>query len=728
MTSGSTADNTPDLPLKDRLGPQFFDALNRLPDRWREPAEELGRSTYTSLQDSRPRIARLAQRAAAATGRAGLDQATLPALKFAARADPTVLSHWMRLARFHLDDSNPEQAIVAMEKAISAKPDLLPPYLSKAEIEDDLDPARADTTLRRAVLACPQIPKRRQALRLLQQRDVRLPPALERFYIDRVNDDPKEPERVTTAQIVEATNLFAFDILDDGRSTPAVRTAVDHLLIETPALAIAERLGDQRFVELPYKTIRTFVEKLHSDGHISESLRYARLAEPANPTSAWLAGFIDRRAREKIVLDAGVITLDAQTVRPVAPGGETTALYFLHNSLPKKSGGYATRTHGLLTGLKQAGHQVVGVTRPGFPSVNGVFDQQPDVDETDEVHGITYHRLVSQKKVMPRHDINRFASHYADLAEKFVDMYQPSVIHAASNWWNGFGALACARRHDLPMVYEVRGLWELTRASREPGWGASEAYDLDAIYEASVAKQADRVVTLSGAMRDELVRRGVDGSTISIVPNAVDLTQFATRPPDRDLMKKHQLEGKTVFGFAGTITFYEGLELLLQAVADMPVLKRGKIALLIVGDGPVLPSLKAQAKELGIAHLVRFVGRVPHQEVVNYLSVMDVTPFPRLPLPVCEAVPPIKPLESMSMGRAVLVSNVHVLEEMIDDRQTGLVVEAGSVDALRHACEELVDSPELISELGRNARSWAEQNRGWSAVSKTLAEVYEELR
>lgn len=723
----SAAPTNQDVPFKDRFGPRFGEFLNDLPENWRTPVENLGRTVYRRAEDSRPLLGRLAHRASQATDQLGLEDATLAALEFAARAHPSTPTHWMRLARYHMDKDRPAEAAAAVEKALSIRPNYLPFFLSKIEIEDRFDPEQANLTLRRAVIACRTVPKRQRTLKLMDERGLEIPDTLRRFYLDRVNEIP-DAARVTTAEITEAANLLAFSIVDSGATGPELQTVVDYLTKGTSAIALTSRLSSSQFQSLKYKTVRGLLEKIHADGHLAMALEYAEWAKSSVASSAWLDSFIARRRRDLKFLNDQQVPLPAQTVRRIEPAGTTTALYFLHNSLPEKSGGYATRTQGLLNGLKQTGHTVVGITRPGFPAVNGVFDQRAGIEETDVVHGITYHRLISSKQVMPRKDIGEFANHYADLAEKFVDEYRPSIIHAASNWWNGFGALASARRHDLPMVYEVRGLWELTKASRDAAWGESEAYRLDAVYEASVASQADHVITLSGALRNELVARGVDESKISIVPNAVDLTRFAPRPPEANLITKYKLAGKTVFGFAGTLTFYEGLDLLLEALAGLSPSQRDKVALLVVGDGPVASDLKALAKDLGISDLVHFVGRVPHLQVVNYLSVMDVTPFPRLPLPVCETVPPIKPLESMAMGRAVVVSSVHVLEEMIDDDETGLVFTAGDVDSLRAACAQLIESPELVTRLGENAREWAEQNRGWSAVSQTLAEVYEELR
>lgn len=67
-------------------------------------------------------------------------------------------------------------------------------------------------------------------------------------------------------------------------------------------------------------------------------------------------------------------------------------LYFLHNSLPIDSGGYATRTHGLLRGVAENGYRISGVTRLGYPHDRGPKYADRVVPPTDVVNGIGYFR------------------------------------------------------------------------------------------------------------------------------------------------------------------------------------------------------------------------------------------------------------------------------------------------------------------------------------------------
>jgi len=403
-----------------------------------------------------------------------------------------------------------------------------------------------------------------------------------------------------------------------------------------------------------------------------------------------------------------------------------TSLYLLHNSLPDKSGGYSTRSHGIATGLRAHGVEAIPVTRPGFPPVKYVFDQDPAAPNVHVVDGIPYHRLKGKVTSQPRSDLQGFVDLYGDMLQPLVAGYRPSVIHAASNWWNGFAGVALAKRHGLPSVYEIRGLWELTRASNQGGWNDSERYRADANYETSAAMLADRVIVITEGLQGEMAARGIPIDKMSVVPNAVNLNEF--RPVERDSQLERQLglDGSCVIGFAGSLTFYEGLDDLLRAGALLRGRTSTPFRFLIVGDGAVMGSLKDLAQELQMEDICSFTGRVPHAEVPRYLSLMDITPFPRIPIPVCEMVSPLKPLESMAMRVTVLASDVKALQEMVPPG-TGLTFKKGELASLSERLQLLIEDPELRKQLADNAYDWVAERRSWKAVSLRIKEVYEEL-
>jgi glycosyltransferase involved in cell wall biosynthesis len=312
---------------------------------------------------------------------------------------------------------------------------------------------------------------------------------------------------------------------------------------------------------------------------------------------------------------------------------------------------------------------------------------------------------------------------------------RPQWVMAASHYQTALPALLAARRLGLPFLYEVRGFWEVTRQSREPGFELRAAYRTQEQLEGGVAAAADHVFTLTGPMREELVRRGVPAATITLLPNSCDPDRFLPRPRDRGLADRLGIPASVpVIGYVGTFAQYEGLDDLAAACALLRA--RGRdFRLLLVGNenvsgtekGPITLAIERIAAASGLADRLIMPGRVPHEEVEAYYSLIDVAPFPRKPQPVTEMVSPMKPLEALAMEKAVVVSSVAALAEMIADERTGLVFPKGDVPGLADALDRLIGDPALRARLGRGGRDWVVGQRTWRGMGRRVRATLEAL-
>lgn len=407
--------------------------------------------------------------------------------------------------------------------------------------------------------------------------------------------------------------------------------------------------------------------------------------------------------------------------------------YVLHNSLPYSSGGYATRAQGVASGLNDSGYEVIIMTRPGFPLDTKPDLKAEDVREVDCVDGFHYYRtLEPSRKDMQFRDYV-FAA--ADLMEERFREFAPEIVIAASNYIVALPALIAARRLGLPFVYEVRGFWEITKLSRNPAYSQDPAYKVQTILEATVANSSEIVFTLTGAMREELVNRGVDASKIHLLPNSVAPDRFVPKPRDAALAEKLGIpDGTIVIGYIGTFVDYEGLDDLAQACA---LLKKKGVCfrLLLVGNentsgtdkGHITEHIQQTALEAGFSNWLIMPGRIPHAEVESYYSLIDIAPFPRKPLPVCEMVSPMKPLEALAMEKAVLVSSVSALLEMISDGVTGVVFEKGNIRAMASKLDELIENSLLRERLGKQGRQWVTAERTWTEVGRKFKSEYSKI-
>jgi glycosyltransferase involved in cell wall biosynthesis/polysaccharide pyruvyl transferase WcaK-like protein len=460
-----------------------------------------------------------------------------------------------------------------------------------------------------------------------------------------------------------------------------------------------------------------------------EALRQLR-SLPAHALSAADQTFMEKTKRSPSlqleVLDL-VPEKPQQSVTPV--GGRLG--YILHNSLPYASGGYATRAQGLALGLQAQSFHVHVVTRPGFPLDNN--DELTDVPVEESIEGVAYHRILKPSR-SGSSAVGYVTSAADALTEAFKEI-RPRIVVAASNYQTALPALIAARRLGLPFVYEVRGFWEVTRVSREPEFAVTPAYKIQELMEAETAKRADHVFTLTGPMKEELIRRGVPAERITLIPNSCEPERFT--PRDRDLELSARLGiplDVPVIGYVGTFVQYEGLELLAEAAAILR--ERGHdFRLLLVGNenvsgsevGPITAQIQRICAERGLADRVIMPGRVPHEEVEAYYSLIDIAPFPRKSQPVTEMVSPMKPLEAFAMEKAVVASSVAALAEMVEHERTGLIFEKDNVENLADTLARLIGDPQLRRRLGSEARRWVEANRTWTATARIAADKIREI-
>ena len=458
---------------------------------------------------------------------------------------------------------------------------------------------------------------------------------------------------------------------------------------------------------------------LWNAGQICEAHRILSAIPEARLTAAEKERALQIRGAFELYTNAPVIP-NCPQVKNYTPIARRI-MYVASSSQPYHISGYTTRTHHLLQALKNAGWIMHCVTRPGYP-MDRPDAQGIDSPVVNSVDGVVYERVFGKHRREVQYDL--YIQEAAAALITAAIRIKPAVIHAASNYEAGLPALIAARYLGIPFCYEVRGLWEYTAASKKPGWEHTERFDLDRMMEAHVAKNADQVFTLTRALANELVHRGVSETRIELLPNAVDLEHFKPRLRD-DCLAEELGIGRDTFicGYIGSIVKYEGLDDLLtafRAVADK--IKNAK--LLIVGAGNELPALYQRAERLGLASHVVFTGRVPHAEVLRYFSLLDVVVLPRKPYAVCKLVSPLKPFEAMAMRLPLIVSDVDALSEMFEHGETALIHEAGDHESLADAIIKLAENPSLRSYLSENAFKQVRPNSQWNKVVMPVSEFY----
>jgi glycosyltransferase involved in cell wall biosynthesis len=244
--------------------------------------------------------------------------------------------------------------------------------------------------------------------------------------------------------------------------------------------------------------------------------------------------------------------------------------------------------------------------------------------------------------------------------------------------------------------------------------------------ETAIFRGADALFTICEGLKGDMEARGIPAEKITIIPNCVDADAFAPLPRDGELAAKLGLEGKTVFGFIGSFYHYEGLLMLLESFGE--ALRGGLDArLLLVGGGPEHEEVNRRAGEMGLMGPVVITGKVPHEEVNRYYSVIDVLVYPRLSMRLTELVTPLKPLEAMAMGKVVTGSDVGGIKELVTHGHDGFLFPAGNVAALAALLQELASGGNDLSGISARAMETVRVKHDWRRAVERYLPVYERL-
>jgi glycosyltransferase involved in cell wall biosynthesis len=277
--------------------------------------------------------------------------------------------------------------------------------------------------------------------------------------------------------------------------------------------------------------------------------------------------------------------------------------------------------------------------------------------------------------------------------------WRPDLVYERHSPFSAAGSLVC-RRLGIPHVLEVNAplAQEGNRYRKQALGEAAEAL------ERAAFGAAGRIVAVSRDLADILVAEGVDRERIQVVPNGVDTDLFGPEGPRFDGVPAD----RTVVGFVGTLKPWHGIETLIEAFETVAV--RADLHLHVVGHGPLAKPLRALGERL--PGRVTLTDAVSQEDVPHHLRAMDlaVAPYPELE-PFYFS--PLKVLEYLATGRALVASRIGQVPELVEHGRTGWLVPPGDTAALAAAFVRLAGDAPLRHALGEAAAREAREKHPW---------------
>ena len=280
------------------------------------------------------------------------------------------------------------------------------------------------------------------------------------------------------------------------------------------------------------------------------------------------------------------------------------------------------------------------------------------------------------------------------------------LIHAHSHLYlTTYVAVKAAEKLGIPSIVTIHGV----SAERNIAVNLMQKLYLLSL-STRIFKSSTKIVCLTRADAEQVVRLGCPASKIRLIPNPVDAEMFKPHP---------EKEQDNLIVWVGRFVPEKGLENLIDA-AKLVQSRINDVRFLLVGDGPLRNELEYLINDRGLSNIVSLMGPLEHKEVADMLAKASIFAFPSYKEGMPRAV-----LEAMSTGKAVVASDIPGMDEIIENGINGVLVQPRDANALGDAIIALLNDKKLREELGRNARQTILKSFTWKNHLTQLEKIYD---
>jgi glycosyltransferase involved in cell wall biosynthesis len=233
-------------------------------------------------------------------------------------------------------------------------------------------------------------------------------------------------------------------------------------------------------------------------------------------------------------------------------------------------------------------------------------------------------------------------------------------------------------------------------------------------------KSFDKLIVHTQSGKQDLVAKGIEESSISVIPHGV----FCHAQEDGQFKEDNSTLGNFTLLAFGSIRPYKGTDVLIRALGELEDCVRQKIRLVIAGDpGSRESELRELAAERGVADSIEWILRfVDDDEVAPLFRRCDAVVFPYREIDASGAL-----MTALPFAKAIVASRLGLFGELLEDGKTALLVEPNDATALARALTTLVKDPAAANEMGRRAASIAKEVCGWDRIAEMTLGEYQSI-
>ncbi|RIX48480.1 MAG: glycosyltransferase family 1 protein [Rhodocyclales bacterium GT-UBC] len=354
----------------------------------------------------------------------------------------------------------------------------------------------------------------------------------------------------------------------------------------------------------------------------------------------------------------------------------------LHSESSKGWGGQENRTVNELIGMRERGHTLAVVGRPGARILERASELGFETFVVDMRGAIDFPAIARLRSVIKR--------------------FRADVVNTHSGRDTQLAGMAARTLSRRPRIVRTRHL----------------ALPITSRFTYSVLP--DHVVTVSKYVENYLVEAGVARQGITTIPTGVDFSRYDRAGVQGNLRQELGLPADSLLvGTVAILRAKKGHAEILDAVPA--ILQRFPHAhFVFAGDGPQTGNLKARLAAEGLGERVHLLGL--RRDVTNVLASLDVFVLPTHQEALGTAF-----IEAGAMGLPAVASRVDGVPEVIIDGQTGLLVPAQDGKALVEPICRLLGDPIFRQGMGANAREFVQRKFSREVMAQGMERLYQQL-
>jgi len=308
-----------------------------------------------------------------------------------------------------------------------------------------------------------------------------------------------------------------------------------------------------------------------------------------------------------------------------------------------------------------------------------------------------------------------------ELVAKEGFQYEIVIAH---DWLSAIAGITVKRDLGLPLVFHVHS----TERGRTLGNGSEVVTNI----EQRAGQMADMIITVSNAMKEELIGLGFPKDKIQVSYNGVDPQKYNPKQVKPETIRKiRELYGikdnEQMILFIGRLVWIKGADKLVlampQALKEIPNAK-----LVIVGLGEMREHIEKSVQSLRLQDCVKFRSEfVPEDERIAHYAACDVAVFPSLYEPFG-----IVALEAMAMEKPVVVgaAGISGMKEIVvtdGPGQCGFHINPNDPTDIAWGIINSLKDPKRKEELGKNGRKRVLEQFTWDVIAKNTLDLYQQL-